>query len=486
MSSSKSEENDFLNKLTEIIEANITNPQFGVSVLAKEMGMSRSNLHRKVNELTKLTVSQYMNQVRLKKAKEILRHTSDTVSEVAYKVGYNNVSYFIKCFHEYYGYSPGQVGNREEEESDFEYRKRNKRKRLLTIAATVLLFVILIVIAWSILKPKLEKTIAILPPEYLAADSSYTFQLDGTVMMIIDNLTKLSNMKKVEPWLSVKQYRNTTKTAREIARELDVNYLCTTSASIIGDTDTIRLSFDLIEGKEGNQVWNESFNVNTEEFIKLPGYIAQNIANNIDVIITPEEQKRIDKKPTENEIAHNLYLKAIEKSNTNRQEAIRLLEESLEHDNEFALAYAQLAWFYCLQDVNRAERIHLPKIRNYAERAILYDSELDRSWIAKYLVYLLEGEYEMADQYLKKALVFNPNSSFTYVRLSVLYNWYLTDLEKALEYALKAFHLGYTESDSIKRGSVYANLARLFMHTGFFNEAEYYNQRALELNPKDG
>jgi AraC-like DNA-binding protein len=118
MNSTDSAENEFLTKLTETIEANLTNPQFGVSMLAKEMGMSRSNLHRKVNNTLKISVSQFINQVRLKKAKEILRHTSETVSEIAYKVGFSNVSYFIKCFHEYYGYSPGEVGNRDSDENN--------------------------------------------------------------------------------------------------------------------------------------------------------------------------------------------------------------------------------------------------------------------------------------------------------------------------------------------------------------------------------
>ena len=80
MSSPESSENDFLTKLTEITETNLTNPQFGVSMLARELGMSHSNLHRKVNSITKISVSQFINHVRLKKAKELLRHTSATIS----------------------------------------------------------------------------------------------------------------------------------------------------------------------------------------------------------------------------------------------------------------------------------------------------------------------------------------------------------------------------------------------------------------------
>jgi len=92
MQDSRSIENDFLNKITEIIEENISNEQFGVSELAREIGMSRSNLLRKVKKLTKISVSQFIRQVRLKNAMEMLRQTSLNVSEVSYKVGFGSTS----------------------------------------------------------------------------------------------------------------------------------------------------------------------------------------------------------------------------------------------------------------------------------------------------------------------------------------------------------------------------------------------------------
>ena len=106
-------ESDFLIELTAVVEKNIANEQFGVSELADEMNMSRSNLLRKVKKETKLSVSQLINQVRLKRGMELLRKTSQNVSEVSHQVGFNSTSYFIKCFREYYGYPPGEVGKRD-------------------------------------------------------------------------------------------------------------------------------------------------------------------------------------------------------------------------------------------------------------------------------------------------------------------------------------------------------------------------------------
>ena len=105
---------NFVDQAESIILENVSNEQFGVSELAEAMHTSRSNLLRKIKQQSKLSASQFIRQVRLQKGMEILGQTSLTVSEVSYKVGFGSTSYFIKCFREYYGYPPGEVGRRGE------------------------------------------------------------------------------------------------------------------------------------------------------------------------------------------------------------------------------------------------------------------------------------------------------------------------------------------------------------------------------------
>jgi len=105
---------NFVDQAELIILENVSDEQFGVSNLADAMNTSRSNLLRKIKQQTKLSASQFIRQVRLKMGMEILRQNSLTVSEVSFKVGFRSPSYFIKCFREYYGYSPGGVGKRGE------------------------------------------------------------------------------------------------------------------------------------------------------------------------------------------------------------------------------------------------------------------------------------------------------------------------------------------------------------------------------------
>ena len=84
MADSNSIKNEFLDKITGIIEENLSNEQFGVSELANEVGMSRSNLLRKIKKSTNLSVSQFIRQVRLKNAMEMLEGNGQTVSEVSF------------------------------------------------------------------------------------------------------------------------------------------------------------------------------------------------------------------------------------------------------------------------------------------------------------------------------------------------------------------------------------------------------------------
>lgn len=102
-------ESPFIKNTVITIEEHLGDELFGVTELAEKLGMSRSNLLKKIKKTTDLSASQFIRQVRLEHAMEKLRSTEKTVSEVAYEVGFASSSYFIKCFRELYGYPPGQV-----------------------------------------------------------------------------------------------------------------------------------------------------------------------------------------------------------------------------------------------------------------------------------------------------------------------------------------------------------------------------------------
>jgi DNA-binding response OmpR family regulator len=99
----------FLRKVREAVESNMDDEQFSVVELSAHVGMSRSQLHRKLSALTDLSPNQVIRQMRLEKAKLLLDKKSGTVSEIAYLCGFSSPAYFIKCFREHFGKTPGEV-----------------------------------------------------------------------------------------------------------------------------------------------------------------------------------------------------------------------------------------------------------------------------------------------------------------------------------------------------------------------------------------
>ena len=112
MSQLEDRDKQFLHQLHVIIQKNLSNSEFGVEDVGKEIGLSRVQLYRKVKAMTGSSVVDLLRKARLAKAKRLLESRSMSVSEVAYEVGFSAPSYFTKCFKEEYGMLPGEVGNK--------------------------------------------------------------------------------------------------------------------------------------------------------------------------------------------------------------------------------------------------------------------------------------------------------------------------------------------------------------------------------------
>ncbi|WP_026810090.1 helix-turn-helix domain-containing protein [Arenibacter latericius] len=106
---SHSQDDGFIAKLTDILSVNLENENFGVRELASSIGLSRSQLHRKLHAIKGESASQFIREYRLQKALELLKSNLYTAAEVAYKVGFASPTYFNTCFNDYFGYSPGKV-----------------------------------------------------------------------------------------------------------------------------------------------------------------------------------------------------------------------------------------------------------------------------------------------------------------------------------------------------------------------------------------
>ncbi|GAB3559788.1 hybrid sensor histidine kinase/response regulator transcription factor [Spirosoma fluminis] len=103
-------EQAFIDRLTRIVHQHLSEPDFSVEALADAINLSRSQLHRKVKALLDTSPTGFIRDIRLAKAAELLTEGNQSVTQVAYAVGFDNLSYFAKTFQERYGVSPSQYG----------------------------------------------------------------------------------------------------------------------------------------------------------------------------------------------------------------------------------------------------------------------------------------------------------------------------------------------------------------------------------------
>ena len=493
MSFTQSMENEFIDRLTRIIEANLSNEQFGVSDLAREIGMSRSNLHRKVKSVAGVSISKFIRQVRLEKARKLLQETSSTTTEVAFECGFHSVSYFTKCFHDHYGYPPGKVRKDEFEglssddpQRDASHISTSKNRRVFIAIISAIILVTTASVLILILKPfsardqSLDKSIAVLPFRNDSPDEEKMYFINGTMEAILNNLSKIQDLRVVSR-NSVEQYRNNPKSTLEIAEEMNVSYLL--EGSGLKDGDNIRLTVQLIDGKNDKHLWSDSYYRKTEEIFELQSEIAQLVAGEIYVLITPEEKQLIEKIPTQSMMANDLYQKGREEYlRQNGRKALKraedLFEAALIFDSTYAKVYiglARIQWIKHYWDTYFSEDF-LDSALVLANMALSFDPQLSEAYTFRGNYYSAMGNSEKALEEFNKAIQLNPNDWQAYQGLGRHYLDY--DLVKSLE--------NYERAISLHRGPQLANilwsLGKVIETAGFVEEAEHYYREAMKLN----
>ena len=95
-----------MKKVMKSVNEHISDCDYSVDVLSEEVGMSRAQLHRKIKEITGLSTGKFIRNIRMDQAGRLIKEGKVNVTDVAYRVGFNDKSYFSTVFKQYYGVSP--------------------------------------------------------------------------------------------------------------------------------------------------------------------------------------------------------------------------------------------------------------------------------------------------------------------------------------------------------------------------------------------
>ncbi|MGV3743556.1 MAG: tetratricopeptide repeat protein, partial [Burkholderiaceae bacterium] len=325
-----------------------------------------------------------------------------------------------------------------------------------------------------------------LPFKNESSDSTNVYLINGLMESTLSNLQKIKELKVISR-TSTEKYRNSSRSIPEMAKELNVNYFVEGSGQKIGDQ--ILLNIQLIEAATDKHLWAKQYRREAKDIFELQQEIAKSITEEIQVIITPEEKKRIQKRPTENLEAYDEFLKGSElrhsTSDLSKEKSIVHFKKAIALDNRFAAAYAEVAFSYFLLDLYKAEKKYDTEIGYYADQALLYDAQLGESLFAKALYYIHRKEYKDAIPFLEKANDYNPNSPWIIGFLADFYATYIPNTGKYIEYALKGMRVDVGATDSVNTSYVCLRLGNALAQTGFIDEALFYLGKSLKYNPKN-
>jgi TolB-like protein/AraC-like DNA-binding protein len=510
--------NMFLDKLKQEVEANLTNDQFGVEELSRNMGMSRSQLHRKLNVATGQSVSQFIREYRLQSAMQLLQQGDHTAAEVSDLVGFGSPTYFNKCFAEFYGFPPGEARNRSTKETPevdhavpvVATRATKRQNRMLVLALAAVLFIGAGAYLFFNRQTGInEKSIAILPFRNLSEDPSNVYFSEGVTETIRTGLSRISDLRVISQ-TSVEQYRESTKPARQIARELGVSALL--EGSIQRSNNRVRIDVRLVNGVTEELVWAASFDRGLEDVFAVQNEIARGVAAELNAKLSPDEKSRLSKSDTHSPKAYDLFLKAKYEyrtyTNTGAHNSINLLNEAIQLDPEYSRAYAFLANSYIgLATIWGAELSALEGLEKgkiFIDKALELDPQLDEAHmlLGFYKLYHdwdfsgAEAEYKLGltdddpdalavyidylnfmrrhkeamkyAEYLNESDPYYPNSR---IILSYFYNGRLAEALEFSESRLKLFN-NYSSLDSH---------GFLLLNTGRYKDAIPFFQKAIDV-----
>ena len=223
--------------------------------------------------------------------------------------------------------------------------------------------------------PISEKSIAVLPFENLSDDKQNAFFTDGVQDEILTDLAKIADLKVISR-TSVMQYKSgTPRNLREIAQQLGVAHLLEGSVQRAGGK--VRVNAQLIDARTDVHQWAQSFDRDIADVFAIQSEIAKAIADQLQAKLSPSEKTAIERPPTSDVTAFDLYSRAktlllslsfTVQAKPNLLQAVDLLDQALAHDPQFFLAYCQLAYGHANLYFQNLDRT--PERRAQAEAAV--------------------------------------------------------------------------------------------------------------------
>jgi TolB-like protein/Tfp pilus assembly protein PilF len=284
--------------------------------------------------------------------------------------------------------------------------------------------------------PSLIRSLAVLPLENLSYDPEQEYFAEGMTEALITTLAKIGELRVVSR-TSIMLYKGIRKPLREIARELEVDAII--EGTVLRAGDRVRITAQLIDAAKESHLWVESYERDLRDVLSLQSEVAQAVAREVRVKLTPQEQAHIAQvRPVDPE-AYEAYLKG--RYHWNRRPGIRksieYFEQAIAKDPTYAAAYAGLA--DCLSALTAWG--HVPgcvKAKELAARALELDHSSGEAHTSLAFAALYDYDFLTAEREFERSIELNPRYGTAhhlfgfYLGLMGRYEEAYTELQRAI------------------------------------------------------
>lgn len=502
----------FVQKLSEIIHANLENENFGVNDLAHASGVSRNLISKRLWAILNKSTTQFIREIRLNRAKELLAQGTYTAAEVAYMVGFGTPAYFNTCFHAHFGYTPGNIlrnglqanedvrdevaskkpapetGNSSLNSKRSKWALSSGKQLILRSAGLLLLVTVVYFILFGLVKSSTyfpggkntaEKSISVLPFKNLNAGEEDQQFVDGITSDIENILVQVTGLRVV---LSTPLHDSNGGISdhNKMAKLLDVNYLLTGSIQRAGNR--VRISVQLVDIKHNKYIWSEQYDREFFRIFQIQSSIALKVASELEGVISPKNKIRIEKNLARNMEAYSFYVKGCyflnKRSWKDIDKSRDFFEKAISADPNYADAYAGLAEYYLAHPaqlmVQKSER-YLKAKENVIRALELDDYNAEAHAILGELLCYYEWKWEDGQKEYLLAIELNPNSP-------VVHKHYADFLIAVRQFKEAREHMDLALKLNPTNPSILNSSAHLYIAEGEYEDALKDCRYVLELD----
>src|SRR5229473_877927 len=257
------------------------------------------------------------------------------------------------------------------------------------------------------------KSLAVLYFENLSADKEDEYFRDGITEDVITELSKIQGLR-VFPRSAVLAFRDKPATAPQIGQQLNAAYVLGGSLRRAGNR--LRITAQLVEARTGHSVWAERYDRELKDVFEVQDEIARSITQALRITLSPQEEKTIARKPTENLQAYDCFLRG--RNYTRRENldyAMQMFERAIALDPNFALAHAGIA-NVCglLYELHGRNPQWIEKGIPACDRAFALEPQLAEALAARARIYYAQQKYEEAVQHARRAIERKPDCEGAY------------------------------------------------------------------------